>query len=314
MKVFLYIITILALSCHSRCYGDNSFGYLSYSTHNIGDDIQALAAKQFLPKRAIPIDREYLANFESDQPVKVLVNGWFMHTKSCWIRTGIPPNKSWPPPPSIDPLLISMHVTRSFFAECFSDESIQYLKEHGPVGARDLITLDELQKKGIPSYFSGCLSLTLKNLRNQIRKNVIYAVDVDNEIVNYIRSKTKTTVVVMSHAMFYSQLSNKQRLDYAERILDRYRQAKCVVTTRLHACLPCLAFETPVLLIADYVDRRNPRLYGLGNLAHHCSKDQLLTNQINFDFSNPPDNPKDYIPLRDNLIRVVENWVSNNMK
>lgn len=308
IATFLFLCATLLLSFY--IHADDQFGYVSYSTTNIGDDIQALAAKRFLPKNALPIDREYMHYFTHHTPVKTIVNGWFMHSKSSWYRDGSPPEISWPPSSWIKPFFISIHLNVNSWPLIFSENNIEYLRQHAPIGARDYFTLNALQKRNIPSYFSGCLTLTFEK-SNEKRNNIIYAVDVDDSVFKYIQSHTNSKVVKLSHGIFI-QLSNDQRLNYAEKLLDKYRKAKCVVTSRLHACMPCLAFDTPVLLIADSVDERHDRFHGLGELAWHCSEEQLLHGEMNYDFDNPSENPKTYIPIRENLIQTIETWVNTN--
>lgn len=80
------------------------------------------------------------------------MNGWYMHDPS-----------QWPPADNIEPLLISMHFTndKELLNNVLSKEGIEYLTKYGPVGTRDIETLNLLRKYDIPSYFSGCLTLTL---------------------------------------------------------------------------------------------------------------------------------------------------------
>lgn len=292
----------------------SNFGYISYATLNIGDDIQAIAAKNFLPEDSLGIDREFIAEFKSNSVISTIVNGWYMHTKNgLWYRPDVSaPEKSWPPSPSLDPLLISIHFTKQFAPLALSDEGIAYLKYHGPVGARDYYTLGELQKKNIPSYFSGCLTLTLKN-SNKKRDVIIYAVDIDRECVEFIKSKTKCKVETLTHNIRGAmQLNQKLRMQYAESILEKYRTAKCVITSRLHAALPCIAFETPVLLIET---KNEPsRFNGLGELMKSCTKAQFLNNNVDFDFDKPPKNSNSYLPIRENLIKIVTDWVTRKSK
>ena len=54
--------------------------------------------------------------------------------------------KSWPPSPSIDPLLISIHFYHDFVETALADESVEFLKQHAPIGARDLGALKILQE------------------------------------------------------------------------------------------------------------------------------------------------------------------------
>lgn len=316
MKKIIYFFSCLSLLLFSTIQGEETFGYILPSTINIGDDFQAIAAKRFLPENAIPIDREFISEFSHDSKVKVVVSGWFMHQKGgFWDHPLPPPEKSWPPSPYVDPLFISIHLTGAFHSTVFSNENIEYLRAHSPIGARDLYTLNELQKRGIPSYFSGCLTITLEN-KCKKRNNVIYLVDIDDETVDYIKSKVKSPVVVLTQGKPLLQLlSREHRLKYAEHILDLYRQAKFVVTTRLHVAMPCLAFETPVLMLSS-VDSHNmtsePRFKGLLEYLWHCSRKELRNGEFDYFLDNPPENPKSYLSMRENLIKIMTDWVQKN--
>jgi hypothetical protein len=115
-----------------------------------------------LPKVDTFIDRERLDSFFNIDKHKIILNGWFMHE----------PNH-WPPASKLDPLMVSMHITREIdpsvnfnrippASMIFSEVGIEYFKKHSPIGARDLDTLSQLQERGIDAYFSGCLTLTLR--------------------------------------------------------------------------------------------------------------------------------------------------------
>lgn len=290
---------------------DIPFGYIAYSTTNVGDDIQGIAAKQFLATtNTIPINRELISSFSNHNKIPTIINGWFMHTKdNCWWWQTKPLQKLWPPSPKIDPILISIHFTPKFLPIALSSEGIEYLKKHSPVGARDLDTLKKLQEKNIPSYFSGCLTLTL-NSSFSAREEVIYAVDVDSDCLRALQRYTRCKIVQLTHGVpltEFNATNYEERLSYAEKILDKYQKAKCVLTTRLHAALPCLAFETPVLFIAG----PDSRFGGLKELVRSCSKQEFINGNFDFDFDNPKENPKDYIPIRENLINIMQEWVAS---
>lgn len=311
-----YVIGVFLLVLLSRAYAEDQFGYITYSVMNVGDYIQSIAAKRFLPSDSIGIDREFIGVFKPSQSgtgqVKTIVNGWFMHAKDLhWYREDIEaPEKCWPPSPSIDPLLISLHFWEGFLPYLLTDESISYLKEHEPIGARDYATMEFLKSNGINSYYSGCLTLTLVNsYQDEDREEVIYAVDVDQECVNYIRRNANCRVVVLSHiCRFLPLLSESQRLAYAEHILENYRKAKCVVTQRFHAAMPCLAFETPVL----FIDPKGSRFGGNAELLHSCSRNDFINGMSGFDLNNPPKNKPNYIPLREKLIKTVTDWLAKD--
>lgn len=285
------------------------FGYISYSGFNVGDDIQALAAKRFLPLNSIPINREIISQFTSDEIIYSIVNGWFMHTKDiAWRWAESPPEKSWPPSSKLEPFFISIHLSPEFLPVALSQEGIEYLKEHSPIGARDKYTLQKLQEKGIPSYFSGCLTLTLNSSYPE-REEIIYAVDIGEDCLHALKQYTHHKIVKLTHWMPLSRLgqeNHEERLTCATEILEKYQKAKCVITRRLHAALPCLAFETPVLFISE----SDPRFEGLQNLTRHCTREEFINGEFDFDFNNPPENLKDYLPVRNNLIKIIEDWIS----
>jgi len=55
------------------------YGLLTYRTENIGDEIQSIAARQFLPRVDIYVERDSLNNVVSDEKIKLIMNGWFTH-------------------------------------------------------------------------------------------------------------------------------------------------------------------------------------------------------------------------------------------
>ncbi len=61
---------------------------ISYSTLNIGDEIQSLAIKQLIDNVDHYIDRERLHEFKNNTPVKLILNGWYMDNPNNW-----PPSK-----------------------------------------------------------------------------------------------------------------------------------------------------------------------------------------------------------------------------
>lgn len=133
---------------------------------NIGDYIQALAASQFYPYVDGFIDRdEELKSYDGEE-CKVIMNGWYAHNSS-----------EWPPSNKIHPLFVAFHLNSSIEKQFLSDESIGYLKQYSPIGCRDYHTLDALKRKGIETYFSGCLTLTLGKRYKKTKRGGVYFVD-----------------------------------------------------------------------------------------------------------------------------------------
>jgi len=309
-------IVLLLTICFTGLFGGdwNQFGYVSYMSSNIGDDIQAVAARNLLPDESCHFDRELISMFKSNKNVKGLINGWFMHTKKTgWYRHDMPaPTISWPPASCIDPLILSIFITPGFESEALTGAGLAYLKKHAPIGARDYATLEMLNRAGVPSYFSGCLTLTLNNTHKGKRENVIYAVDIPAKSLDLIRKKANCPVIPITHGVpleMYNKNNHEERMAYANKLLKMYGRAKCVVTQRLHAAMPCLALETPVLLLTKPY---NKRMFGLRELTYNCTNDELISGKMKYDFNKPPANPTDYLKVRSQLLKTVNAWVKKN--
>lgn len=277
------------------------FGLLTYQTYNLGDFIQSIAARKFLPRVDRYIDREALddAGPVEGQPVKLIMSGWFCHR----------PDK-WPPSPFIDPLLISLHITnnpepvsemraREQFAR--SPRVLRYLQEYGPVGARDHDTLAWLRAFGIESYYSGCLTLTLDRPAVP-REPLIVMNDLPEAVAMRVQSATNIPVRHTWHEDSVT-VGTEPRFERAAALIDLYARASCVVTSRMHGALPCLAMGTPALLVETAWDPY--RFAGIRDLVHHCSVEDFLSGRFDYDVGNPPLNPTTYLPLRDELERRV---------
>ncbi|MHA7059200.1 polysaccharide pyruvyl transferase family protein [Aquimarina sp. M1] len=254
------------------------YGLLTYDENknffNVGDNIQSLAAKQFLPKVDMLLNRERLGEYKGD-PIKLIMNGWFTHNIHNWV-----------PSESIDPIFVSFHMNNTAAPAMLSENGIAYLKKHEPIGCRDQFTADTLKAKGIDAYFTGCLTLTLDSYKvdDSERGDDVYIVD---PLYSYPRPEkvfynTKITVKnilngsafklgkknkhikkfiskeVLDSASFINQeppsktYTDEQKFDMAVELLNKYARAKLVITSRIHCALPCLAMGTPVIFVNGF--------------------------------------------------------------
>lgn len=277
-----------------------TFALYSYTTENIGDEVQSIAARYFLPRVDHYVDRDQLADFSlpENEQAKLIMNAWYMHNPRKWPFTA----------KNVTPLLVSMYVDQKNPAvvKAFkSPKSLTFLKEHGPVGARDMATLAFFESIGVPAYFSGCLTLTLQRDKTLPRQDFVLAVDVDPEAVKAMRQRTKRPVIDIS-VYRTPFLSNKAKFQLAEYYLYLYQSAHAVVTTRLHALLPSLAFETSVLLLKEEGKYEENRYKGLSDLARSATTEAFIKDPKLFNLDKPGANSNDYKKLREPLIKKCQ--------
>lgn len=268
------------------------------TTDNIGDDIQSYAASRFLPQIDYFIDREMLDSFagaKDNQKVAVIMNAWYMYTKI-----------NWPPSPYIYPLFISIHIAQNDYYgigyQFLQDIGGEYLKEYAPIGARDSSTCNALLHNEIPAYISGCLTLTLDRFEDAEIHNRVFLVDIEEcdarEIMKMYPDELYEPV---THNIHYAgeEIEYTERLRNVERLLRRYQGAKCVITSRLHCALPCLALGVPVLLVykEEYADRMRDFL----PLLHVTTAEEIKEHKMGFNVHEPEKNKDDYVIIRDAL-------------
>lgn len=101
-----------------------NFGLISYqgitypgtNKINLGDYVQSVAARQFLPKVDQYISREELNVYAGD-PLKMIMNAWYMANPA-----------NFPPSPDIEPKYVSIHINSSVKEGLTSPTAIAHFK------------------------------------------------------------------------------------------------------------------------------------------------------------------------------------------
>lgn len=288
------------------------YGLLYYKdTDNIGDDIQTYAASRFLPKIDYMIDRENLNAFipKKKEYVKTIMNAWYIHDK---INFDISPY--------INPLFVSMFFKYMpyedgtvFGIDYINNNVISMLKKYSPVGARDKHTEKIMEKFNVPTYFSGCMTLTIKPFENIKKGGYIVVVGLSKEEISYIKKSTKRKVIEFIQDVPKCSFSNEtwnQRKKRVEEALKLYQGAHMVITTKLHCSLPTLALGTPILLLYDKSKKENQdRIGSYLPYLNHMDRTEFLNSSYNFE--KPKKNPNKHIELREKLIQRCENFIKD---
>lgn len=208
---------------------------------NIGDYIQALAAKQFIGEVDVFLERETeLKSYEGDE-VMMIMNGWYMNHP-----------ENWPPSDKIIPLFVALHINVCGLPLFLSTESIEYFKKYQPIGCRDTNSVKLLKDKGVDAYFSGCLTLTLgEKYKSTVRGNDVYIVEPFCEtsglIAHHKVESLKTFLYLAIHFSSVKKITKKKgerglkALFYNAFYLKKYSQV----------------FDYNMLVEANYINQYN---------------------------------------------------------
>lgn len=214
---------------------------LTYSTSNIGDDIQSLAMYNYLKKNNFEIkyfvNRDnynvYDINFNktnSTEKTYLILNCWFTDNKNPFNF-----------PENIIPIFLSIHYSPNI-----KNNYINLFKKYEPIGCRDTYTYNLFKNNGINAILIGCPTLTFDindfNIRHTNKINNIYIGD----------KPTKKYDIITDHRKKqYFELNKNNRLHTAKNILEYYiNDVNYIETNRLHCYLPCLSLGLNVKLIS----------------------------------------------------------------
>jgi len=242
------------------------YASLMYSTSNIGDNFQTIAAEQYLPLVNKKVNRDNLNQVVESDRFVLIMNGWYTH---------IPEN--WPPSESIIPVFIGFHIAETKHVQelLLNNNSINYFKTHEPIGCRDKKTAELLSTRGVKTYYSKCLTLTFPKRKLNIKDGKVFLVDVDDIP---IPKQLEEEAVHITHTI-QRYYSDENKTQISREILDKYKkEARLVITTKLHSALPCIAFGIPVIYFGDKNDYRTSLLKDLGIEIYKKSKFLIIYN------------------------------------
>ena len=281
---------------------DFYYGLIKYSSINIGDEVQCIAAMRFLPHIDEYVHRDRINRFKSKnhKKVKLIMNAW-------WTQN----IKGFPPSEAIEPLMISMYIRHNKRKKFLTSKVKKYFLKHSPIGCRDKSTYEWLKRENIPAYFSGCLTLTLERNNDIPKEDYILCVDTSDDVVNAIKQRTKRPVYSISR-MLSPYNTYEDRLKIAKLMLRVYQSAHCVVSPRLHVILPSLALKTPALRIIPNNHVEDGRWDGYEDFVRTVKETDFINNVEVYDFDNPPNNPDNYLELRKSLIETTEKFTHYN--
>jgi hypothetical protein len=251
---------------------------------NVGDAIQSLAVENLYqemgiaPESLLLIPRDAINTYEGP-PCFLPLQGWFGYFADIF---------PFPWSKNITPFFSGFHLTSTWGSrERFVEKGLpERMRSFQPIGCRDRGTMYFLRSQGLNAYLSGCLTLTFPARQTEPENGKVFLVDVRDEVKQGIPPAVlQQTDQSITHYHYFSTYPVDERAargfeDHARRILDRYRdEARLVITSRIHAALPCLALGIPVVFLDDKGgDERFEALAGLVPIHSPSEMDMVNWN------------------------------------
>src|SRR5690606_7804800 len=157
---------------------------------------------------------ERVDQFRSKVQTKLILNAW-------WIWKA----ERFPPSSSIDALPISMHLRPDLREKILTPKVADWMRANGPIGCRDIGTLEFLRANDVPAYHSNCLTLTLQPDAKLPKKDLILCVDVPKEVVKSLRRRSEYEVQHIT-PILTPHLSQKSRFEVAWAVLGMLQSAR----------------------------------------------------------------------------------------
>lgn len=222
------------------------------NAYNVGDVFQSVAVLHLYEKMGIKqedifnIDFYSLNHYNGDYLILPFVNNNTSYKNFI---------KKFPLSPRIIPVFFGFNMNRK---DC--DDFIPYLTSHQPILTRDEDTMNILRHFGVEAYTVGCITLTLPKRVSTPESEKIFFVDISQELLPYIPEKLLSSGELITHDLSELPEAEQPKGDeyqYVLNFLERYKnEASLVVTSRLHAAVPCIAMGIPVILAINNIDVR----------------------------------------------------------
>lgn len=248
--------------------------------NNLGDEIQELAARQFLPKVDCFVDRDNLD--KEIRELRVIGNAY-------WEFDSFPKD-------NVDMLPIAMHIANR-------ELNLDWFRANQPIGCRDENTARFLRSNGIYAYFSGCLTLTFPKYEGERNDTVLLVGSRDSFKDIYIPDGVNVDYAHSINNIKDEDINNPiKRMEQAEEWLDILRKSKLVISSRVHVIFPCIAMGTPVIPIQTQINADRLSGYELP-----VREDNFIIDKIDFNKDYTIPRPEEMI---NDLKRRIKKWVN----
>lgn len=155
------------------------------------------------------------------------------------------------------------------------------LRKFQPIGCRDQRSLEILRNNGVEAYLNGCMTVTLpRRGKIGVDANKVFIVDVCDELLEHVPENLKQDAEFVTHVYYDRKIDEAESLA----VYERYqREARLVITARLHCAVPCLAYGIPVIYAPKIISTRSVWLQNLIPVYDESTFDKIDWNPAAID-------------------------------
>ena len=275
---------------------DYGFATSGMSGYNVGDPIQSFAVQYLYDMMGIKHEDRISVKFCDLNKY----DGEYVLLPICGLGIGLKFAKL-PLSEKIIPVFISSHFSKTNY----SAEEIEYLKKYQPIGCRDEFSLNNLRKYGLDCFLTGCITAIFPKRTELPKEGKVYLIDTPATLEEYLPESIKQKARRGTHLLPLSGtvMEGKEVVDLRERsrkILNEYRDnASLVISSRMHALVPCMAMGIPVIATFENISYRFSWL----------DKFLKLHTKEDFDKINWNPVPIEYDDIKDKLVNMFSQQI-----
>ena len=216
-----------------------NFSHNGKNVNTIGDQMQILAIDYLYEtmgidqKNIVYIDKDDLGHYNGDSVVLPVSFPLFEYREgglNNWFSEKIKP----------------VFLGQTMLKDTLLSKEVDFYKRHEPIGCRDERMFDTLTKFGISCYLMGCMTAVFPKRKSSGTRNTVFVVDVNEDVLEFMPFKLRDKVELCSH--FTNEKKDIKRIAY-ERYKRYKNRASLVVTSLLHASVPCIAAGIPTVIV-----------------------------------------------------------------
>lgn len=215
----------------------------SYSSDNIGDDMQSLVLRRWLGYREDEIlffdrDKHTFRGEHRFDEIQLLINGFIGEG-----ALPVPEMEEF----DMHPMFLAIHMAS---VNHDNPGKLDQLRRFGPVGCRDRQALKECEANQVSAYFAGCPTILCQPA--DVTQDIdVLLVDINPRRLPALPERR--VIRYSSNMKVPIESTFETRREMCLRRWELLSRSRLVVTSKLHAAMPALGMGRPVVFLREEI-------------------------------------------------------------